>query len=219
MNKTTSARRQPSARVEQKRQQARQEILEIAEQLLHEGGVDAVTLASVAGRLNMTKQALYHYFQSKEALTRSLVTALLNDEVEALIKAVEASDEVEKTLSTVIRAFYDHYIHRLEAFRTVYCQSQLHSGTIKSLDKVTLRDEINPRTNHLFDLLEERISGAAASDSKRRRKRQLAFTAWTSALGLMTMLGIADATDDPLVHADEELLDSLEDSYDRLNAM
>jgi len=44
--------------------------------------------------------------------------------------------------------------------------------------------------------------------------RQLAFTAWVSALGLMTMLGVADAVDDPLVHSDEDLLNTLSDVFD-----
>ena len=42
-----------------------------------------------------------------------------------------------------------------------------------------------------------------------QRVRQLAFTAWSSALGLLTILSIADATADPLVHSDADLIDTL----------
>ena len=44
--------------------------------------------------------------------------------------------------------------------------------------------------------------------------RQLAFAAWLSALGLMTMLGVTDAVKDPLVHSDKDLLDALASTFD-----
>jgi hypothetical protein len=66
----------------------------------------------------------------------------------------------------------------------------------------------------LFDVLEERIASKSASESQREQMRQLAFTAWLSALGLMTMLGVADAVKDPLIHSDEDLLDTLSNTFD-----
>lgn len=214
MVKNNPKRRPRSARVEQKYVRARQEILGIAEKLLLEKGAEAVTLAAVASELGMTKQALYHYFASKEALVRQLVTTLLDSEIEALIAAVEAVDSGEEPLGTLIQTFYRHYIERLGAFRLVYCQSQLYGGDAV-LDEETVRDEINPRTRHLFDVLEERLSQRGGSRRKRERMRRLAFTAWTSALGLVTMLGVADATNDPLIHTDEDLLATLSGVFDR----
>lgn len=214
MKKQPSKTRRRSARVEQKHEQARQDILEVAQRILLKGGMEAVTLASVAGELSMTKQALYHYFPSKEALVRSLVTTLVNDEIETLITAIEDVDSGAEALGTLIRAFYNHYIGRLDAFRSVYCQSQLYSASGSGIDEDTVRNEINPRTRHLFDVLEDRISSSSASKAERARMRQLAFTAWLSALGLLTMLGVADAVNDPLVHKDEDLLDTLSTVFD-----
>jgi len=210
--------RQPSARVQYKREQARKEILQIAQNLLNKGGIEAVTLASVAGELSMTKQSLYHYFSSKEVLVKSLVTKLLDDEIRALTVAVEASDTVENTLGTIIRAFYDHYINNLDAFRVIYCQSQLFAAQSERIDEQTLREEINPRTRHLFDILEKYMTSGDVSSEERLHTRQLAFVAWTSALGLLTMLGIADANDDPLIHSDEALLGTLSKVFDSVSA-
>ena len=209
MKSDAAGGRQPSTRVQEKRRRARQEILGVARRQLDEGGVEAVTLESVAGDLGMTKQALYHYFPSKEALNRSLVTSLIDDEVETLIAAVDAADAGEDTLAALIRAFYDHYIANLNAFRAVYCQTQLQTSARLTLDQPTLHQEINPRTRHLFDVLEKRLAGRTGSKAKRERLRRLAYTAWTSVLGLVTMLGVADALDDPLLHSDQELLDTL----------
>ena len=206
--------KQPSARVARKRQQVRREILEYAQAILSESGPEAVTLASVAGRLGMSKQSLYHYFASKEALIRGLVTTLLDAEIEALLKVINARKSDRKILGTLIQSFYAHYLNNLDAFRIIYCQSQLYSSSSAALDDLTLREEIHPRTRLLFDVLEERIAGKAATKAKRQRARQLAFTAWTSALGLVTMLGVADATDDPVVHSDKALLKTLSDVFD-----
>ena len=213
MAKRTSNTGKRSARVEHKHRQVRNEILQVAQELLMDGGLDAVTLAAVAGRLSMTKQALYHYFPSKEALIRSLITTLLDEEIESLIAAIDDLKSGENILGGLINAFYEHYIHRLDAFRTIYCQSQLYSAETTVIDRSTLQDEINPTTRQLFDLLEARLAGPDASESERRQMRQLAFTAWMSALGLMTMLGVADASSDPLVHSDRELLDTLSKVY------
>ena len=162
----------------------------------------------------MTKQALYHYFPSKEALARSLVAALVDNEIAALIVAIKEVDSGKKSLGTLIHAFYDHYRGRLDAFRFVYCQSQLYRGSGAGLDQDTIQKEINPSTRHLFDVLEAQIADSSASKAQRKRMRKLAFTAWVSALGLVTMLGVADAVDDPLVHSDEDLLDAMSSVFD-----
>lgn len=205
--------RQPSARIREKRRRARHDILDAARRVLNEHGIESVTLASVAAELGMTKPALYHYFSSKDALVRALVVSLLGEEIDALIAAVDAEERVADTLPAMIRAFHAHYIDRLDAFRIVYCQSQLVSGATLGMDANTLRNEINPRTRQLFDVLEDRLSGARASATERRRARQLAYSAWTSALGLLTMLSVADATGDPLAHSDADLLDTLVGVY------
>ena len=204
----------PSARIARKREQAKLEILDLAQSILSEAGPEAVTLASVAGRLGMTKQSLYHYFSSKEALIRALVTTLLDQEVEALLAAIAKQKSDDQVLGTLIKAFYTHYDDNLEAFRTIYCQTQMYASSGSNLDEATLREEIHPRTGQLFDVLERRITGEGASRADRKRARQLAFTAWTSALGLITMLGVADAADDPVLHSEAVLVKTLMRVFD-----
>jgi len=117
-------------------------------------------------------------------------------------------------LGVMIRAFYDHYIRNLQSLRAIYCQSQLLPMSAMGMDEATLREEINPRTRHLFDVLEEHLTDASTSSSERRRMRRLAFSAWLSALGLMTMLGVAESAQDPLIYSDKELVDTLTRVYD-----
>ena len=206
--------RHGSARVQQKRERNRREILAAAEALLYQGGIDAVTLGAVAGKLALTKQALYHYFPSKEALVKILVVKLLDDEIETLITAVEKEKSATRVLGAMIRAFYAHYIDHLNAFRAVYCASQLYQASPGIIDEDMLRNEINPRTRGLFDILEDRLSKPSASRQARAGRRRLAYSAWLAALGLVTMLAVADATNDPLIHSDQDLLDSLARVFD-----
>ena len=209
-----NSKKSPSPRIVRKRERAEREILEIAQSILSESGPNAVTLASVAGRLGMTKQSLYHYYASKEALIRALVTNLLDQEIAALLAAIAKQKSDRKVLGALIEAFYTNYVDNLGAFRTIYCRTQMYAPSKSDLDEVTLREAIHPRTRQLFDLLEQRIAGEGANRTERKRARQLAFTAWTSALGLMTMLGVADATDDPVTHPDKALLKTLSDIFD-----
>jgi AcrR family transcriptional regulator len=204
-----------SLRVKQKRRQARRDILAAARRVLREQGIDAVTLASVAAELGMTKQAIYHYFPSKDVLVRHLVASLLDDEIEILVDVVDALDPPEQVLGALIRAFYQHYIGRLDTFRLIYCQTQLGATGNTRLDEATLREQVNPSTRRLFDVLESRLASDNLGDSARQRLRRLAFTAWTSVLGLLTMLSIAEANGDRLRHSDSDLLDVLSGVFEQ----
>jgi len=215
MLEKNSKPRSRSTHVARKRERARAEILQAALAILSEGGIEAVTLAAVADRLGMTKPALYHYFASKDALVRGLVAEVLDDEIEVLIAAVEAAAPDTPVFRILFRTFYDHYIDNLDAFRAVYCRMQLSAPGSQSIDDETLETEVHPRTRRLFDLLESRIAGPAAAKNERREARRLAFTAWTSILGLMTMIGLAEANDDPLSHSHQSLLDTLTGVFEK----
>jgi len=199
----------PSRRIRQKRERVRREIIDTAAGLLREGGPESVTLEAVAGSLGMTRQALYHYYPSKEALMRALVADLLDAEVRLLTDVVGRAESAPAAVAALIRGFYAHYASDLGAFRAVYCQTQMYSDARNVMDADTLRERINPRTRELFDTLEARLAAESAAPERRGALRRYAYTAWTSALGLLTMLSIADATGDPLIHRESDLLDTL----------
>lgn len=204
-----------SPRVRVKRERMRQEVLEEAKALLLAEGLDAVTLASVSSRLGMTKPAIYHYFPSKEALTRSLVGLLIDEEIGELEAAVNNAGPGDNPIGAMIRAFHNHYRKNLHAFRFVYGQLQLYVKPELGIDAEMVRSEITPRTRHLFDLLESRLTSGEQGSRDCRRMRRLAFVAWMSVLGLLTMIAIAEGMDDPLLYPDEELLDTITSVFDQ----
>ena len=193
-------------RVDIKRERTRNEILQAARTILYTQGVGFVSLTSVSSELGLTKQALYHYFSSKEVLIKSLITNLLEEEIIFVISAINNSKRSRNPLGLMIQAFYDHYIDNLDAFRTIYCLSQLYSNAELGLDENTIRENINKTTRNLFDVLEERLTKDGMNRTQRKKKRQLAYTAWLAVLGLITMLGVAESTNDPLIHSDKDLL-------------
>ena len=209
-----TSERESSPRVRAKRERMRREVLEAAKGLLLAQGPDAVTLGAVGNRLGMTKPAIYHYFPSKEALTRSLVALLIDEEIGQLESAVGSARPGENPISAMIRAFHTHYRANLHAFRFVYGQVQLYLKPELGIDAEMVRSEITPRTRHLFDLMELRLVSSDQGDRERRSMRRLAFVAWTSVLGLLTMIAIAEGMDDPLRHSDEELLETLMSVYE-----
>lgn len=215
MKKVKKSPQSTSPRVAQKRRSTREDILNAARDIMLETGADAVSLASVSARLGLTKQALYHYFSSREALSRELITRLLDEEVKVLIAAVNDCESDENVLGVLIHAFYNHYRQNLEAFKTIYCQPQLYPVESRVLNETVLKEEINPRTRGLFDVLEERLVSRPNKNKNRAEVRRLAFSAWLSALGLLNMLSVADSVDDPLIYSDDELLATLSSVFDQ----
>ncbi|MBM7790894.1 TetR/AcrR family transcriptional regulator [Tenggerimyces flavus] len=73
----------------------RDRIQAAAMELFLERGVQRTSLQDIAGRLGITKPALYYHFDSREALVRSLVQPLV-DEFEAFLAEREAGDPLPK---------------------------------------------------------------------------------------------------------------------------
>ena len=205
----SSIESESSPRIRVKRERMRQEVIEAAKALLLAEGPEGVTLGGVSMRLGITKPALYHYFPSKEALTRSLVAALIDEEISELEAVVKSAGPNEKPIGLMIRAFHTHYRKILHAFRFVYGQSQLYLKPELGIDAEMVRSEITPRTRHLYDLRELRLASRDQGTTERWRVRRLAFVAWMSVLGLLTMIAIAEGMDDPLLYPDEQLLDTI----------
>ena len=211
-NSMSADKKTPSARIALKRTKAKQEILDAALEILSNQGVESLTLAAVAEQLGFTKPALYYYIQSKEDSLRSLVLELLRQETAVLIAAVSKNSDSGTVLGTLIRAFYDRYRSRLNAFRLVYCQFQLMDVQALGFDQTTIRQDVNPLSKELFDTVVSIIYGNSG-DLVSANVRRLAFSAWLAAVGLIEMIGIAEAGNDPLRYPDDVLLDTLEQVF------
>lgn len=69
----------------------RQQILAVAVQVFNEQGYDATSVAALAGRLGLTKAAMYHHFDSKEQLLEVALDRALGG-LEGVLRAPDATE-------------------------------------------------------------------------------------------------------------------------------
>jgi AcrR family transcriptional regulator len=97
---------------ESSHERKRREILAAALDIFSAKGFEGTTLEAVADALGYTKPALYYYFDSKEALFRSLALESLR-EADARIAAIGASAKpAREKLREVIRMYLDDHFER-----------------------------------------------------------------------------------------------------------
>ena len=100
------------SRKEMEHRQRRRYILECAEQLFAEKGLDGVTVADIAKASEFSVGSLYLFFGSKEELIKQLlldrvtqVASIVSTEVE---KDVPAIEKLEKIVDGVLEMFIEH---------------------------------------------------------------------------------------------------------------
>jgi AcrR family transcriptional regulator len=204
---TSSSKRE--ARNERRRDQTRAEILDTAREVVLRSGLAGFTLTDVADELDLTKPALYYYFESKEALLFELL--LLEwfeaaSEVEAAVDETESgADAVEKLMRTV----FDRYRDRLELFVLFFKMGP--GGDFDGIIGPEELERMRPINDMLYGGVEARLRAAQrnGSFSKKRDPRRFAFTAHMAVIGLLNMKAIAASAKDPLIHSDEDLISEL----------
>ena len=91
-----------SARVREKRDRRRKEILHAALRAFREKGYHGTTLDDIAERFGVRKTALYHYFPDKEAILYACHQESLA-ELDRIIAGARALDSARERLAHVIR--------------------------------------------------------------------------------------------------------------------
>ncbi len=102
MPAATAASPTPSARVREKRDRRRKEILHAALRAFREKGYHGTTLDDIAERFGVRKTALYHYFPDKEAILYACHQESLA-ELDRIIAGARALDTAIDRLAYVIR--------------------------------------------------------------------------------------------------------------------
>jgi len=197
-----------SARLERRRNRSREEILDAARSVLLRDGIAATTLDAVAKEVGMSKTALYYYFPSKDALFFELVFGNLQSQARAVHDAVEKTTTGADALGAIVRESVRTFAPRLDDFRLAY----LH-GQVATQGAVHFDEQQFARIRPLNELW---FAGAAKKLGEERKKhpggaqiepRLLAFLAWLAAIGVLTVKGMVETVDDPLIYTDEQLVE------------
>ncbi|MEM9033211.1 MAG: TetR/AcrR family transcriptional regulator [Actinomycetota bacterium] len=126
----TSARRRPA----QARSRERFErILEAAEQLIAERGLDPVTMTDVAAQAEMAVTAVYRYFPNKRAIVRELATRTMKSDTETL---VERPPEDDHSAREVLRlGLVEYWRRHVEEPARIAVRNAVHSDAeLSALD-------------------------------------------------------------------------------------
>lgn len=193
------------ARQQRRRERSRREILDAARKVLLRSGVAAMTLEAVANEAGISKTGLYYYFSSKDVLVFELVFSTLEGHAKAVEAAVTNAESGGEALGAIVRETVQAYASKMDDFRLAFMFGQV-AGTAGVQWSPAQFARIRP----LNDMI---LGGAGAMiekgkpDGRKVEPRLLAFLAYVSALGLLTMKGMVESLGDPLIYSDEELID------------
>jgi AcrR family transcriptional regulator len=200
------------ARQQRKRDRSREDILAAARAVLLRDGIAAVTLDAVAREAGMSKTGLYYYFASKEALVFELVFAAYQNHAQRVQDAVAAAETGPEALGAVIRNTVEVYSRQMDDFRLAFLLGQVTGSADMRISPEQLQ-----RIRPLNDML---LAGATRLLSDGRsagpvEPRLLAFLAFLSAIGLLTMKGLVESQGDPLLYSDDQMVEALSTIFAR----
>lgn len=199
----TEARR---ARQQRRRDRSREDILAAARVVLLRDGIGAVTLEAVAREAGMSKTGLYYYFASKEALVFELVFAVWLNRSAEVRDAVAAVNSGPAALGAIIRNTVEGYAPQMDDFRLAFLLGQVSNSSGLEVSPEQF-ERIRPINDMVFSGAAQKLPETGSASGV--EPRMLAFLAYVSALGLLTMKGLVELLGDPLRYSDEQLIDAL----------
>ncbi|MCB9766032.1 MAG: TetR/AcrR family transcriptional regulator [Alphaproteobacteria bacterium] len=193
---------------EQRRELVREQILNASRRVVLERGVGGLTLSAIARDLELTKAALYYYFDSKDALIFELSFQAHANLADAVGAAVAQASSGPEALEALIRATSRYFYKNLDDLRLAYMVPQI--DLLSQLTPEALA-RVRPFNEVMFGSVARLISAdqGAGRLPKSIDGRRLAFTAHLSVLGVLTMEGLVERVNDPLIHVYEAMVDEL----------
>jgi AcrR family transcriptional regulator len=164
------------------RAETRERILEAAREMFVQHGYEATTMRAIAERIEYTPTAIYHHFQSKEAL----LTELANLDFRSLASAFQRIGRIEDPLERLMRTGEAYVGFALEH----PMQYQLMFMTPKPTGIADLHKGRGDPSEDAYAFLRETCKAAVASGRLRPEfndPEELAQIAWASLHGLMAL--------------------------------
>lgn len=184
-----------------RRSDMRAEILKACKDIVRREGVQRLTFDAVAAKLGVTKQAVIYWYPTKEDLVAGFAVPALRDEARAAIKAVRSAASAKAARHDFVRAVARFHLRDLDRFRLMYVAIQATGKLAPLAVPDQLAETIHAITGEMYGALAERLAEQGAADP-----RQTAVAMHMSVLGLVLMVSLADAIDDPLAHDPADLV-------------
>lgn len=133
----------------------REFILANAARLFAEKGFEQTSLQDVAKAVGVSKAAVYHYFQSKQAIYDEIVVGLLERLFEYVRERVESEDLAEQKLAIFMRSHAEYFEANYVAFVTLLHAVGGIGAELRSGRQIVVRDQYEML---LRDVLGEGVS-------------------------------------------------------------
>lgn len=198
-----------AARAKRRRDQVRSEILDVARDIVVRDGFERFSLANVAEQLELTKPALYYYFDSKPALLFELIVRELFEEARLVQAAVEDTESGADAVEQLMRTVFERYRERLDLFKLVY---KFHrSSDQQALVGAEQLERIRPVNDIMYGGAEARLRADQRRGTfpKQRDPRLFVFNAHMAVIGILSMKSLVEEASDPLLHGDAALIDDI----------
>ena len=191
-----------------RRRISREAILDTAARLISETGAASMTFQTLGDRLGVSKQAIIYWFPSKADLARELVIPALELEADAVIVALRRVKSARRAIELFLRALIAFHLNDLGRFRLIYVVAQFDTEIWKVADLPHVTDPIHAATSRMYASLEG-ILRQASDFADPATARITAAAVHTSAVGLLSMISLAEAIHDPLAHSSKALVAAL----------
>jgi AcrR family transcriptional regulator len=186
----------------------REAIVAEARRLVAEQGTAALTFQALANVMGVSKQAIIYWYPNKRELVRDFCLPVLMEERDALAAALADTKSADEAIAAFVRALVAHHLRDLGRFRLVYLWTQFEVDIAAGKGDAQLLAPIHETTSSSYDMLEARIAADKAFLANGDARR-LAVAVDMAAIGLITMIAMADAIDDPWRHSTDSMVDAL----------
>lgn len=191
------------------RRVTREMIVEAARHIVAKEGTGELTFQRLASTLGVSKQAIIYWYPSKSELVRDFCLPVLREEAAVLTAAIAGARSGAEAIEMFVRALVAYHLADLARFRMLYLWVQFEPAIrVVTPVEVALLDPIHETTGSAYDVLENKIA-ADPEFAGGQNPRDLAIAADMAAIGLITMLAMADAMNDPWKQSPDQLLDAL----------
>ena len=153
----------PLSRVERRKARTNKRLLEVARQLFSKKGIYWTTVEDITESADQGKGTFYKYFESKDAIIRTLLEEGLGELQVKTEQAVKGTDSAMTGLSAIIGARVDFFLSQpdyLLLFHQVRGMMQLQVGVAKEL-----HDVYDEHLRRLAGLIEPSIEGAGGRNA------------------------------------------------------
>jgi AcrR family transcriptional regulator len=182
MVKYTELSRRSAERRTRERAETRDRILDAAREMFVQHGYEATTMRAIADRIEYTPTAIYHHFQSKEAL----LTELANMDFRSLARSFNRIGTIQDPLERLMRTGQAYVDFALEH----PMQYQLMFMTRKPPVEAQMRKGQGDPSEDAYAFLLETCRAAVETGRLRPEyddPEELAQIAWSSLHGLMAL--------------------------------